>query len=608
MAIVRNSIKFSSGGGSDIIVVANYSALPDPTTVSGQFYWVTSATTGHPAGLYYSNGVSWEVSSADDITVVANYSALPAPGTVTGEFYWCSASQGTAWLPGSLGGTYYSAGLYYSNGVSWEFMDVPYQATQAEVNTGTNTDKFVTPATLTNWTGLGNYVPYTGATATVDLGTRKILVGDGSAAAPSIGISSSTTSGFWKNSTYSALNWGSGGTFGGLFEASGLYVKSTGVISFLSSDLESASGDAILRRVGSQIIGMGTANNSSAQTFRIFGDNLNNKYLNLTHDATNAEITTNTGLVNITSLGIKPGAIMQLGSDAVGDIYYAGASNALTRLASVSAGSYLRSGGVTTAPLWSTLKLPNTATANYIPYATSANTIGESSLLKFDGTTFTGGGILTSAKTAGTYINQSASENTGTGNNRFALVLANETGAGGGVNTYAGAIGFHYLGTVGAIPSSIFGALIESGAGQTNTYFAWFTRTSTSAVQPTEKWRMSAAGNFSNTGATGTAYLHLKAGTASASTAPLKFTPSGAVLLSTAESGAVETDANGTLYSTETSLQRKALVGCVFTQTTSVTVANTVTETSIITDILSNLRSPALHNLSSVVTSAPLPT
>jgi hypothetical protein len=102
MALVRNTIKFSSGGGgSDITVVANYSALPDPTTVSGQFYW-------------------------------------------------CSASQGTSWLPGSLGGTYYNSGLYYSNGTSWEFLNVPFNATQSEVNTGTNNDKFVTPSTLSN--------------------------------------------------------------------------------------------------------------------------------------------------------------------------------------------------------------------------------------------------------------------------------------------------------------------------------------------------------------------------------------------------------------------------------------------------------------------------
>lgn len=98
MAIVRNSIK-SSSGGNDITVVANYSALPDPTTVSG-------------------------------------------------KFYWCSASQGTSWLPGSLGGTYYNSGMYYSNGTTWEYINVPYQATQSEVDTGTNTDKFLTPKTF----------------------------------------------------------------------------------------------------------------------------------------------------------------------------------------------------------------------------------------------------------------------------------------------------------------------------------------------------------------------------------------------------------------------------------------------------------------------------
>lgn len=88
--------------------------------------------------------------TADDIIVVANYSALPAANTVSGEFYWCSASQGTSWLPGSLGGTYYNSGMYYSNGVSWEYLASPYQATQVEVDAGTNTDKFVTPSTLTN--------------------------------------------------------------------------------------------------------------------------------------------------------------------------------------------------------------------------------------------------------------------------------------------------------------------------------------------------------------------------------------------------------------------------------------------------------------------------
>ena len=99
-----------------------------------------------------TNSISLSGSGGSSIIVVANYSALPDPTTVSGEFYWVSNSQGTKWLPGSLGGTYYNSGLYYSNGTTWEFMNVPYQATQLEVDTGTNTDKFVTPSTLSNST------------------------------------------------------------------------------------------------------------------------------------------------------------------------------------------------------------------------------------------------------------------------------------------------------------------------------------------------------------------------------------------------------------------------------------------------------------------------
>jgi hypothetical protein len=94
--------------------------------------------------------------ASSNITVVANYSALPDPTTVAGEFYWASASQGTQWLPLSLGGTYYNSGLYYSNGVTWEYSETPSNATQAVVNTGTNTTQFVTPATLSNYARWNN--------------------------------------------------------------------------------------------------------------------------------------------------------------------------------------------------------------------------------------------------------------------------------------------------------------------------------------------------------------------------------------------------------------------------------------------------------------------
>jgi hypothetical protein len=99
-----------------------------------------------------------------NITVVTNYSSLPSASTVSGQFYWCSQSQGTSWLPGSLGGTYYNSGLYYSNGTSWEFLNVPYQATQVEVDAGVIEDKFVSPATLAGTSKWGDYLPLAGGT------------------------------------------------------------------------------------------------------------------------------------------------------------------------------------------------------------------------------------------------------------------------------------------------------------------------------------------------------------------------------------------------------------------------------------------------------------
>ena len=58
-----------------------------------------------------------------------------------------------------------------------------------------------------------------------------------------------------------------------------------------------------------------------------------------------------------------------------GDIVYASATNTLNKLADVAVGSYLRSGGVTTAPLWSTLTLPNSSTTGDLLYSSASNVI-----------------------------------------------------------------------------------------------------------------------------------------------------------------------------------------------------------------------------------------
>ncbi len=127
------------------------------TDSSGSFNFdnsLASNLTNATFGNYDANNdLFTALGTGTGITVVANYSALPNPTTVSEDFYWVSASQGTSWLPGSLGGTYYNKGIYYSNGTTWEYIDTPYQATQSDVNTGTNTDQFVTPATLNSYSG-----------------------------------------------------------------------------------------------------------------------------------------------------------------------------------------------------------------------------------------------------------------------------------------------------------------------------------------------------------------------------------------------------------------------------------------------------------------------
>lgn len=89
-------------------------------------------------------------SGTSSIVVVNNYSSLPDPTTVNGKFYFVENSQGTKWLPGGIGGTYYNSGIYYSNGTDWRYMETPYNASLSTVNSGVNDEQFLTPYTFSN--------------------------------------------------------------------------------------------------------------------------------------------------------------------------------------------------------------------------------------------------------------------------------------------------------------------------------------------------------------------------------------------------------------------------------------------------------------------------
>lgn len=80
---------------------------------------------------------------------VANYSALPDPTTVPNKFYRTLAGESLSWRPIWLGGTYKPEGIYQSLGGVWDYVgEFPYQATEAEALAGTNDSNFITPFTL----------------------------------------------------------------------------------------------------------------------------------------------------------------------------------------------------------------------------------------------------------------------------------------------------------------------------------------------------------------------------------------------------------------------------------------------------------------------------
>jgi len=73
-------------------------------------------------------------------------------------------------------------------------------------------------------------------------------------------------------------------------------------------------------------------------------------------------------------------------SYTVGDFLQATTTTTLTPLSSGVLGSYLRGGGAGTVNAWSTLTLPNSATATNIVYATGTNALGSTSTFCFDAT------------------------------------------------------------------------------------------------------------------------------------------------------------------------------------------------------------------------------
>lgn len=88
-------------------------------------------------------------------------------------------------------------------------------------------------------------------------------------------------------------------------------------------------------------------------------------------------------------------------SYTTGDVVYASSGSTLAGLADVTAGSLLRSGGVATAPVWSTTTWPNAATTGDLILATGTNAMGSLSDVAVNRVLVSGGvGVVPAYSTA----------------------------------------------------------------------------------------------------------------------------------------------------------------------------------------------------------------
>lgn len=249
-------------------------------------------------------------------------------------------------------------------------------------------------------------------------------------------------------------------------------------------------------------------------------------------------------------------------SYTTGDILYASATNTLSKLGAVASGSYLRSNGTATAPVWSTLKLPNSAAVNQALFATSANNIDSSSEFTYTPS----GGTANNQLYIGASVNATSSirlDNQNGGANVYSLLKlttsSNEFDISlSGPGNTTGANALLISGSSGLSKFDINNASASVGTRFLN--------------QGAESVRISSSGRVSiKTGADALAILEIGAGISTA--APLKF--NAGTNTSTITPGNLEYDGTNLLFS-RTSVRDVVLAGTIisgsFTPSTTIAV------------------------------------
>lgn len=190
------------GGGTGFTsAVANYSALPAASGVSGEYYWASAIDVvggvKYPAGAYRSNGTTWEFDTAYTQAAiwgsVTNYAALPLGTTAAdpqiNDLVAVNNTTGIWLINQRLKGYYRRVAMTGVSATDYgtePFAGFSQAATQSQVNTGTDTDSFVNSVTFNGASKWANYLLTT-------LTSGNIFVGNASNVATSVAMSGDAT-------------------------------------------------------------------------------------------------------------------------------------------------------------------------------------------------------------------------------------------------------------------------------------------------------------------------------------------------------------------------------------------------------------------------------
>lgn len=356
--------------------------------------------------LIAGTNISFDDSVANQRTISASGTGSTVPTTTQGDTLFASATNVLSALTKNTTATRYLANTGTNNNPAWNQVNLAngVTGTLPAANGGTGNASYA----------IGDLL-YASASTTLstlaDVATGNALISGGVTTAPSWGKIGLTTH------VSGILGSANGGTANGftafsgpttstktftLPDASATVLTSNAAVTVSQGGTGASTLTGILQGNGTSAITGITNSSTTGQTLRVTGvstyawgalDLANssavtgilasanggtaNGFFTVSGPATTAKTFTfpNANATVLTDNAAVTAAQGGTGntSYAIGDLLYASASTTLSRLADVAAGSYLRSGGVTTAPVWSTATLPNTATTGDVLYASASN-------------------------------------------------------------------------------------------------------------------------------------------------------------------------------------------------------------------------------------------